>query len=368
MPLKVDVRKAAPEEDLSLAPREPSLAISRDNQEKIEKLKSSIDFRDRGIAVTFGANLQGHISDFADSILREVRMKDSGYVGTLLGGLLAEVKTLDFDGLSPKRRLVDSLPVIGKFFNRLKRFVAGYDTVSRRIEGVVEQLHSARQNMLRDIVRLDALFEKNVDFLRELEIYIEAGEQMEKEAREQLLPELKRSAESPPDAVALQRYRDTEQLLHRFEKRVHDLKLTRTVALQTLPQIRLVQAGNQELAEKIQTSVLSTIPLWKNQIVLAISLLRQSSALELQRQVNETTNRLLIQNAALLRDGATGIATEAEKGIVEVETLKKVNAELIATVEDVMRIQTSGRERRLEAERELKSLEEELRERLTGPR
>jgi uncharacterized protein YaaN involved in tellurite resistance len=211
---------------------------------------------------------------------------------------------------------------------------------------------------------LDKMFELNLDYLKQLDVYIAAGEQALEELYRDKLPALEAEVAASSDVMAAQRLTDLQQAATRFARRLHDLKLTRMVAIQTAPQIRLIQSNDQNLVEKIQASVLTTIPLWKNQVVIAISLYRQQKAMELQKQVTDTTNELLTKNAELLKTGSAKVGREVERGVVDVETLRKVNADLVATLEETISIQEEGRARRLEAESEIGQLQTELRQKL----
>jgi uncharacterized protein YaaN involved in tellurite resistance len=218
--------------------------------------------------------------------------------------------------------------------------------------------------LLKDMTVLDKMYELNLDYLKQLDVYIAAGEQALHELHATKIPALEAEVAASNDVMAAQRLADLQQAATRFERRLHDLKLTRMIAIQTAPQLRLIQSNDQNLVEKIQSSILTTVPLWKNQIVIAISLYRQQKAVELQKQVTDTTNELLAKNAALLRDGSAKVGREVERGIVDVETLQKVNADLVATLEDTIRIQEEGRAKRIEAESEIGRLQVELRQKL----
>ncbi len=341
-----------------------SMVVSPEDREKIEKIKKDINLSEGNMAVQYGVGTQARLSDFADGVLAEIRAKDAGYVGNMLTDLLMSVKKLEIGELQGESGFLASLPLIGGMFDKFKRFMAEYDNLSGQIEKITDRLDEARIGLLRDITFLDGLFEKNVGHFRELGIFIQAGEEKLAEFRETLIPSIKAKADVSGDPLDAQKYDDLAKAVNRFEKRIYDLKLSRTVSLQTMPQIRLVQAGNQELAEKIQSSILNTIPLWKNQIVLAISLMRQKNMLELQKEVNNTTNELLRNNAELLKQGSVEIARESERGIVDMETLQKVNADLISTIEEVIRIQQDGRIKRKAAEQELLKIESDLKQKM----
>lgn len=218
--------------------------------------------------------------------------------------------------------------------------------------------------MLKDITVFDGLFEKNLEYFRDLQVYIVAGEEKLAELRDQTIPALRAEAQAKGDAMSAQVVRDFEDTVNRFEKKVYDLKLSKTIAIQTAPQIRLIQNNDKVLVDKIQTAILSTIPLWKSQIVIALGLERQKNVLELQRSVTDATNELLTKNAELLRQNSVDVARESERGVVDLETLKKVNSDLITTIEETIKIQRQGREARLDAERELAGIEDQLKQTL----
>ena len=222
--------------------------------------------------------------------------------------------------------------------------------------------------MLKDVTMFDGLYEKNLEYYRELQIYIAAGEEKLKELREETIPRLRDQARQKGDPMSAQLVSDFEDTVNRFEKKVHDLKLSRAIAIQTAPQIRLIQNNDKLLVDKIQTAVLNTIPLWKSQIVIALGLHRQNKALKIQREVTDTTNRLLEKNSELLRQNTAETAREAERGIADLDTLKKVNSNLIATIEDAIKIQQEGRTARQNAEAELASIEEKLKQTLLAAR
>jgi len=230
----------------------------------------------------------------------------------------------------------------------------------------VDELDKSKMQLLKDITLLDYLFEKNLEYLGNLNYYIMAGTLKLKEISEKVIPEMQVKVKETNDPVDAQKLNDLIQMANRFEKKIHDLKLSRMVSLQTAPQIRLIQNNNQVLVEKIQSSILNTIPLWKNQIVIAISLLKQKNALAVQKEVTDTTNTLLQKNAEMLKTGSIDLARETERGVVDIETLKKVNVELIATIDETLNIQKEGRLKRQQAEAELATIEKELKQKLIG--
>jgi len=340
----------------------PSLAPAE--LEKARSIAAGIDLADTQAVIQFGTGAQSRIASFADTILDEIRNKDSGHVGEVLGGLVTKIREIDVGSLGASGNFWSSIPLIGGLVDSVRRFVTRYEKLSVQIEKIIMELETARMNLLRDITMLDSLFGKNLEFLKELDIIIAAGRLKIEEVNDRILPELKAKADASNDPADAQRFQDMNQLLNRFEKKLHDLQLSRMLSIQTGPQIRLIQNNDQTLVEKIQSSILTTIPLWKNQIIIAISLFRQKKALALQKEVTNTTNELIARNSEMLKVGSIDIARESERGIIEIETLKKVNDDLISTIEETLEIQKEGREKRAAAETELRQMENELKVRL----
>jgi uncharacterized protein YaaN involved in tellurite resistance len=331
--------------------------------QRVAEIKAAVDVRDAQAVIAYGLPAQSRIANFADSLLGDVRNKDAGSGGEALTDLLKKVRELDVDALSAGTGKA-KIPILGRFANTFERFSARYQKVATSIEKLIDALERSRMALLKDMTVLDKMYELNLDYLKQLDVYIAAGEKAITELHTVKIPALEAEATASGDVMAAQKLADLQQAATRFERRIHDLKLTRMIAIQTAPQIRLIQSNDQNLVEKIQSSILTTIPLWKNQIVIAISLYRQQKAVELQKQVTDTTNELLAKNAELLRDGSAKVGREVERGIVDVETLQKVNADLVATLEDTIRIQEEGRVKRVEAEGEIGRLQVELRQKL----
>lgn len=338
--------------------------LTPEQKQKVEQIASSIDINDSQGIIQYGVGAQTNISNFADNVLEQVKAKDAGDVGKTLTDLMLTVKELDVESLSSES-FMSKIPLLGNLVSGAKRFVAQYQSIEHHIEEITDEMTKARMQLLKDITLLDALYDKNKDYMKELELYILAGEIKLKELQEKTLPELKAKAEASKDTLDAQKVQDLSQMINRFEKKIHDLKLSRMIAIQTLPQVRLIQNNDQLLVEKIQSSILNTIPLWKNQVVIAISLFRQKKALELQKEVSETTNDLLTKNADLLKTGSIDIAKESEKGIVEIETLKKAHESLISTIDETLKIQAEGRTKRAQVEVEITKLENDLKTKLT---
>ena len=325
---------------------------------RVEELKNSINLMDSQTTIQYGVGAQRNISSFSDHILAQVRSKDSGYVGELMSELVLKVKDAGVDQLEDGP--LDKIPFLKNASRAVKRFLQRYEKLEVQIDHIEQQLEQARMQMLKDITMFDGLYEKNLEYFQELQIYIAAGEEKLKELQEITLPRLHAEASAKGDPMSAQAVRDFEDTVNRFEKKIHDLKLSKTIAIQTAPQIRLIQNNDKMLVDKIQTAVLSTIPLWKSQIVIALGLHRQESVLKMQRSVSDATNTLLTQNAELLKQNSVDVARESERGIVDLQTLKKVNADLISTIEETIKVQQEGRIARQNAEAELAGIEEQL--------
>jgi uncharacterized protein YaaN involved in tellurite resistance len=330
---------------------------------RVAEISAAVDVADSQAVLAYGLPAQSRIANFADSLLGDVRNKDAGTGGQALTDLLKKVRELDIDALSAGSGK-SKIPILGRFANTFERFSARYQKVATSIERILDALERSRMALLKDMTVLDKMYELNLDYLKQLDVYIAAGEQALTELHAVKIPALAAEVAASSDVMAAQRLADLQQAATRFERRLHDLKLTRMIAIQTAPQIRLIQSNDQNLVEKIQSSILTTIPLWKNQVVIAISLYRQQKAVELQKQVADTTNELLAKNAELLKDGSAKVGREVERGVVDVETLRKVNDDLVATLEETIQIQEEGRAKRVEAEGEIGRLQVELRRKL----
>ncbi|NLM10741.1 MAG: toxic anion resistance protein [Clostridiaceae bacterium] len=337
-------------------------SLSHEEQQKVSEIKNSIDITDSQAILQYGVQAQSNISSFSDTVLSQIRAKDSGRVGEILNELMVKVNELNVDSLGQNEGLISRM--FGGVKSKAKKFVGQYEKLSVHIDRIINELEKARMQLLKDITLLDGLYDKNIEYMHELDVYILAGSLKLSELNDKIIPELKKKAQESNDPVDAQKVKDMLSLANRFEKKLHDLKLSRMIAIQTAPQIRLIQSNDQVLVEKIQSSILNTIPLWKNQLIIAITLFRQEKALKLQSEVNRTTNELLTKNSELLKTSSIEVAKESERGIVEIETLKKVNSDLIETIEETIRIQQEGREKRLQAETELKNMENELKQKL----
>ena len=357
------------EKALELAPEKELERIAQAVEEltpaeraEVEKIKEGLDLTDSAAIIDFGTAAQKNIADFSDSILCNVRAKDSGYVGELLGELLTNVKS--FEPKSSDGGFLKKLPLVSSLVGKAETMMQGYEKVSVQVEKVKTSLQKARMLMMKDVTMLDTLFAKNLEYFKTLELYIRAGEEKMQEMREVTLPKLRAQAAASSDPMAAQVVSDFESSVERFEKKVHDLKISKTISIQTAPQIRLIQNNDKVLIDRVQSAIYNSIPLWKNQMVIALGLANQKKVLEMQHSVNEMTNDLLKKNAEMLKIGTIETAKENERSIVDIETVRKVNDDLVTTIEETLKIQQEGRAKRRAAEAELVELESRLKKAL----
>ncbi|MGN1001976.1 MAG: toxic anion resistance protein [Oscillospiraceae bacterium] len=334
--------------------------LSEAEQAAVREFAKQIDVTNTNQVLAYGAAAQTNISDFSSAALGNVRSKDMGEVGAMLSDLVVELKGMNFTEEEKK----GFRGLFKKAGNNIAALKAQYDKAEVNVDRITAELEKHERVLLKDIATLDKMYEMNQAYFKELTMYILAGKLKCEELRSKDLPELQRKAQEsglPEDAQAAN---DFANMIGRFEKRLHDLELTRIVSLQMAPQIRLIQNNDSLMAEKIQTSIVNTIPLWKSQMVIALSTEHSRQAMEAQREVSDVTNQLLKKNAEALHQGSVDVARESERGIVELETLKHTNEELIKTLEEVRQIQDEGRTRRAEAEAELGRIEGELKQKL----
>ena len=340
--------------------------FTQEDREKAASIKENLDLMDSQACLQFGTAAQRSIAEFTDQILSQVRAKDSGYVGELLGELLAELKEVDVTDPGNDEGFLAKIPFLKSAKNKAEKLISRYEVLKVQVDRIEAKLEQARMEMLKDIGMFDMMYEKNLEYFRNLNLYIAAGEEKIEELQREELPRLRKEAADSGDPMAAQLVHDFEENAGRFEKKIHDLKLSRTIAIQTAPQIKLIQHNDKLLVDKIQTATLNTIPIWKSQIVIALGLGKQQKVLKLNQEISETTNELLARNAQLLKTNTVETAREAQRGVVDVETLKKTNQDLIETIRETLRIQQEGRKKRREAEAELTRLEDQLKEALTG--
>ncbi len=334
------------------------------NSQDIEAIVKNINLADPSLDVTYGTKTMQDISRFSDDLLSRVRAKDSGEIGESLTNLMLRVKDVDVTQMNNEQSFLEKLPIIGSLFNKIEKTVAQFDTLAEQVEIISDQLDTAMLGLLKDVEVLEQLYQHNETFHGELSVYLAAGKQKLEEARTVDLPKLQAEAEQSDNALDAQKVRDFADQINRFDRRLHDLEISRTITIQTAPQIRLIQSNNRALAQKIQTSILTTIPIWKNQMVLALTLHGQKGAATIQKNVADTTNELLRKNAAMLEQAAVDTTREVERSIVDVETLREVHSKLISTIDETLRISQEGRQKRLEVEKELVNMESQLKDNL----
>lgn len=333
--------------------------LSKEEKEAIEEFNKKIDLTDTTQILQFGAAAQEKISKFSDSILEDVKTKNAGEVGDLLADLVSQIKSFDRDVSG-----IDKKNFLEKIFSNAKKefdyIVAKYNKIEKNIDTIEGGLEKDKLQMLKDITVFDTMYDKNLEYFKELSLYIIAGEKKLEELREIELPKLVEAAKKSGEQLDAQKVNDMEALINRFEKKIYDLKTTRIISIQMAPQIRLLQNNEAELVEKIQSSITNTIPLWKNQMVLALGINNAKRALKGQQAVSNLTNEMLKKNSETLKQGSIDIARESERAIVDIETLQKTNADLIETLDSVIKIHEEGRIKRAEAEKTLEEIEKEL--------
>lgn len=332
--------------------------LTPEEQKMVNDFAAKIDIENTNQILQYGAGTQKKMADFSDTALENVKTQDLGEIGELINNVVGELK--DFD-----------VQEEGKFFgffrkqtSKIENLKNKYDKAQANVEKITDSLQQHQVRLMKDSAMLDKMYEQNLNYFKELTMYILAGKKKLEETRNGKLAEMKNKAALsglPEDAQAA---RDLDEKCSRFEKKLHDLELTRTIAMQTAPQIRLIQNNDTVMVEKIQTTIVNTIPLWKSQMVLALGIAHSAEAAQAQRQVTDITNELLRKNAETLHMATVETAKESERGIVDLETLQKTNADLIQTLDDVMRIQMEGRQKRQAAEMEMHRMEEELKRKL----
>ena len=335
-------------------------SLSPAEQAAVRDFSEKIDIKNTDQIMNYGSAAQKNISEFSDAALSSVKTKDLGECGDMLSELVVELKGLNFDEEEKK----GFLGLFKKASQTIAEKKAQFDKAEVNVDKIVEELEKHEITLMKDISMMDKMYEKNEEYMKELTMYILAGKLKIEHLRNVELPEYVAKAKEtglPEDAQAAN---DFANLIGRFEKKIHDLELTRTISVQMAPQIRMVQNNDSLMAEKIRSSIVNTIPLWKKQMVLALSLYHSEQAMQAQRNVTDVTNELLMKNAKTLHQGSVNVAKESERGIVDMETLKQTNLELIATLDEVRQIQDDGRARRAQAEDELARIEGELKDKL----
>ena len=334
--------------------------LTEAEQKMVDDFSEKIDLNDSGIVLQYGSAAQKKIADFSDNALEGVRTKDLGEVGNMIIDLVAELKGFNIEPEEKK----GFLSIFKKAGSGIAKLKTKYDKAEVNVDRVTGVLEDHQNQLLTDIVMLDKMYENNLSYFKELTMYILAGKKKLEQERATTLIELEEKAKTSGLAEDAQAANDFANLCDRFEKKLHDLEMTRTISIQMAPQIRLIQNGDTLMAEKIQSTINNTIPLWKNQMVLALGLAHSKAAVEAQREVSDLTNELLKKNAEALKTGTVAIAEESERSIVDIETVRYTNEQLISTLDEVLRIADEGRAKRLAAENEMIMIENELKTKL----
>ncbi|AVO74564.1 toxic anion resistance protein [Megasphaera elsdenii] len=338
-------------------------SLTPEERQQIDTIKDSIDLVNSNAIVQYGSGAQKNIANFSNSVLSTVKSTDPAVAGDLLNDLVKRVKAFE-DENDEDKGFFASLPVVGSLFKKGEALTKSYTTLAAQIDKIQAGLDNQKMTLMKDIAMFDGLYDKNLEYFKQLQLYIQAGEEKIQELNQTTIPKLEAQAQVSDNPMAVQVVQDFKDAVSRFEKKVHDLKISKTIAIQTAPQIRIIQNNDKILVDRIQSAIYNTIPLWKNQMVLALGLGRQKEALEMQQAVSNTTNELLKRNAAMLKQNSHDTAVENERSIVDIETVKQVNEDLISTIEDTLRIQQEGRQKRQAAEAELVQIEDRLREAL----
>lgn len=332
--------------------------LTPEEKQTVMQFAQQIDLTNSQMILQYGAGTQKKMADFSENALENVRTKDMGEIGELLTGVVKELK--DFDEEEEK----GFLGFFKRSGNKVNAMKAKYAKAETNINQIVKVLDSHQVQLLKDVALLDKMYELNLTYFKELTMYILAGKQKLNEVRTTKLAEMIRRAQTTGAAEDAQAARDLESMCSRFEKKIHDLELTRQISIQTAPQIRLVQSNDTTMVEKIQSTIVNTIPLWKSQMVLALGVEHSAQAAQAQREVTDMTNELLKKNAEKLKMATLETARESERGIVDMETLKATNESLISTLDEVLKIQQEGRQKRKEAEIEMQKMENDLKQKL----
>ncbi len=349
---------------LSTPPRAEIVAtneeeLSPEDQAQVEKFMSQIDIRNSQLVLQYGAAAQKSVADFSEGALKSVKTKDMGEIGSMLTGVVTELK-----GFSVEEQKGGFLGLFKKTGSQIASLKAKYDKAEVNVNKISKAMEGHQQVLLKDVAMLDKMYEENLEYFKQLSLYIIAGKKKLEEAKTTELPRLLAKAEETGLQEDSQAARDYAAMIERFEKKIYDLELTRNISMQMAPQIRLIQSNDTVMAEKIQSTLVNTIPLWKSQMVIAIGLDHSQDAARAQREVTDMTNELLKKNAEALKIATVESAKESERGIVDIETLTTTNQMLIETFDEVMQIQAEGRAKRQSAEAELVRIETEMKDKI----
>lgn len=323
------------------------------DMQKVESFKQDINFSEPELLSQYGLSVQQNLAKFSEEFLNDVRSKDVSEVGILLNQLMLTVKGIDVNAMTNPGPL---MRIWYKILSEVSLFRGQFEKVNTQLDYLISELEESKRKLIEDTLKLDKTYQKNLEYFYELESLITAAEEVLLTKRQ----ELDHVTVDHNDYLSLQKFQDERSVVKEFDKRIHDLKLTKMVVIQTLPQIRLIQHNNNELVNKIQSTILNTIPIWRNQIILSYSLDKQKKVAELQSKIHETTNTILTKNSALLKENSLSVAKLTETGIVETKTLQKMNDDMISTISGVLRIYEEGREKRKVADKELVEMERRL--------
>ncbi len=359
--LEAKAEEAAPKAAAEVKMEET--VLSAEEQQAVAEFAKQIDVTNANQVLMYGAGAQKNIADFSETALSNVRTKDLGEVGEALSSLVVELKNIDFNGGEEKKGFFSGLFKKGK--NQIDELKAQYSQAETNVDKISQMLEQHQVVLLKDVAMLDEMYELNLQYYKELTMYILAGRQKLEQVRANELEALRQKAAASGTAEDAQAYNDMVNMCDRFEKKLHDLELSRMVSIQMGPQTRLLQNNDAMMIEKIQSSLVNTIPLWKSQMVLALGMENARKATAAQAAVSEMTNELLKKNAEMLKQGSVEIAREAERSIIDIETLQHTNEQLISTLDEVMQIQKDGAQKRQAAEVELRRIESELKAKLT---
>ena len=360
--LTFDIEEKAPETavvETAKPESTPQIKLSPEEERLVEEFSSKIDISNSQAVLTYGVGSQKKIAEFSENALERVKTKDLGEIGDMLAGVVGEIRSLEIDEEDK-----GFFGFFKKSGNKLANMKAKYDKVEVNVNNISKALEDHQVTLMKDVLMLDKMYELNMNYYKELSMYIMAGKKRLERANNIELPELIKKADESGLPEDTQKAKDFSQMINRFEKKIHDLELTKTVSLQMAPQIRLIQNNDSMMSDKIQSTIVNTIPLWKNQMVIAIGLKHSTDAAKAQRAVSDMTNELLKKNAETLKAATIETAKESERGIIDIETLKSTNKTLISTFDEVIKIQDEGRKKRKEAEAELRNIENEMRTKL----
>ncbi len=336
--------------------------FSPEEVQEVEKIKNTINFKNVQTPVLYASSTQKELCELSSNVLSNIKSKDLGETGQLLSNLLTTVQDFDISELQEDKGFFESL--FSKSKNKIDKIMGKYQVVEKQVDKIADQLDISKDVLMKDTILFDRLYDENLKYFKELNLYIEAGEESISDVRTNVLPKLMQEAKGKSDPMAMQVVQDYQANIDRFEKKIHDLKTTRMIALQTAPQIKLIQSNSSLLIDKIDQTLANTVPLWKSQMIIALGLEHQGKIAEMQKEISDITNELLRKNADKLKQNTLEVAKEAQRSIVDIESVKYANEQLISTIQDSIKINEDARTARKNAEVELFKLEENLKEEL----